>query len=253
MPLNYSFDCAGIRYISLETPDPDIANSDDPQPSRALADRQESWLRQELDNSLPGTIVIQHYPNRDESISSVRPEYASWDALYNTYPVSASFAGHVHNYERFLVDKVPYFIVGNAGGPSANLTDIKPAGYQFGTTRRLGYLKLTLDPEKNMATAQSMIVGYVDASDDDETPHLYNPPVIDETVTFPLLTKGSPSPTTGVPPGKTSVTTPSAASFFTRSSGVGSSFVVIFYRNYRDQSHCRINPDYAPPGLPEKG
>jgi hypothetical protein len=192
-----------------------------------MAERQDSWLRQELDNSMAGTIVIQHYPDWDDGMTQVRPDFASWDALFHTYPITASFAGHVHNYERFLEASVPYFIVGNAGGPSADLHAVKPAGYQFGTTRRLGYLRLTLDPEKNTATAQSVIVGYVDASDDDETPHLYNPPVIDETVTFPLSTKRSPGPAAGVPDGKPSVTTPAAASFFTGSSVVGSSFVVI--------------------------
>jgi Phosphodiesterase/alkaline phosphatase D len=49
MPLNYSFRCAGIRFISLNTSDPANANYDDPQTSLALVQSQESWLRHQLE------------------------------------------------------------------------------------------------------------------------------------------------------------------------------------------------------------
>ena len=62
MPLNYSFDCAGIRFIVLDTPDPNNANGDDPHTSLALALSQEPWLEEQLDNdNLLGVFTIHHH------------------------------------------------------------------------------------------------------------------------------------------------------------------------------------------------
>ena len=71
MPLNYSFDCAGTRFIILNTPDPQNANGDDPQTSLALAMSQESWLREQLDNNLAGTFTIHHHPIWDYYLSLI--------------------------------------------------------------------------------------------------------------------------------------------------------------------------------------
>ena len=124
---------------------------------------------------------------------------------------------------------IPYFIVGDAGGRFSDLTsdNPSPAGYKFGETRQLGYLKVFVDPANKTATAQEIFVASVKEDDSNETPEVHNPPVIADTVTFPLNSKGSPGSIAGVTTGKPSITTPAAASFFTGTSGVGSSFVVI--------------------------
>ncbi|OGP67599.1 MAG: hypothetical protein A2W27_10165 [Deltaproteobacteria bacterium RBG_16_44_11] len=198
MPLNYySFDCAGIRFISLDSPDPNNAHGDDPHTSPSLAQRQETWLRDQLDNTMSGTFTIHHHPIWEDGRTTINSDLEPWEDLYHRYHISANFAGHAHTYQRFLVEGVvgvmgiPYFIVGNAGGPFVDLTDTKPVWYQFGTTRRLGYLKVFVDPANNTATAQSVIVAYVNENDSNETPTVYDPPVIDETVTFPLSVKPS--------------------------------------------------------------
>jgi hypothetical protein len=189
VPLNYSFDVAGIRYISLDTQDPTLP---DPNPalgppfSDAIVAGQESWLRQQLDNQLYGTFTIQHQPNwRDDDLTVV-PSAAPWENLYHAYNLSASFAGHLHNYERFSIQGTPYFIVGTAGGFSMPLSANPPSGYQTGSTRRLGYLKVSVDPAGNSATAEEITVGYVLHDNDNETPVIYPAPVIDDTITFPL-------------------------------------------------------------------
>jgi len=64
--------------------------------------------------------------------------------------------------------------------------------YQYGATRQLGYLKVTVYPEKNTASAQEIFVAYVE-SNDSETATVYNPPIIADTFTFPLSRK-HPSP-----------------------------------------------------------
>jgi len=189
VPLNYSFDVAGVRYISLITQDPNLP---DPNPaigppfSDALVAREESWLRHQLDNQLYGTFTIQHQPNWRDDYATLFPTAGPWENLYHAYNLSASFAGHNHNYERFSIEGTPYFIVGTAGGFSMPLNATPPAGYVNGTTRRLGYLKVTVDPAGNSATAEEITVGYVRHDNDNETPVIYPAPVIDDTITFPL-------------------------------------------------------------------
>ena len=89
---------------------------------------------------------------------------------------------------------IPYFIVANAGGGFIDLNpdDPRPVWYQYGATRQLGYLKVAVDPENNTATAQEIFVAYVETNDS-ENATVYDPPIIADTVTFPLSRK-HPSP-----------------------------------------------------------
>jgi len=194
-PLNYSFDVAGIRYIVLNTPDPNQAileQTDNPTPSLNLTLSQVSWLKSQLNNRLQGTFTLQHNPNWLDSLTTVDPRYAPWDDLYQEYGISASFSGHIHAYERYSIKGIPYFIVGNAGGPAADIQTTPPSGYQGGSTRRLGYLKVTVDPANNSATAREIIVGYAYGNNDNLTPFIYPSPVTDEIVTFSLKRSLSP-------------------------------------------------------------
>jgi hypothetical protein len=188
MPLNYSFDCADVRFIILNTPDPYTTDGEDPHTSLALAMSQESWLREELDNNLSGTFTIHHHPVWDYFNSTSNPDLQPWETLYHTYNISANFAGHTHNYQRYSVMRIPYFIVGDAGGRFSDLTgdNPPPAGYQFGDTRQLGYLKVFVDPANNTATAQEIFVASVLEDDSNETPSVHNPPFVADTITFPL-------------------------------------------------------------------
>jgi len=58
--------------------------------------------------------------------------------------------------------------------------------YENGATRQLGYLKISVDPENNTATAQEVFVAYVEEKDSIETPHVYDPPIVEEAITFQL-------------------------------------------------------------------
>jgi predicted phosphodiesterase len=188
MPLNYSFDCAGIRFIILDSPDP--LTGEDPHTSLALAQSQAPWLRDQLDNTMLGTFTIHHHPIWDYFNSTNNPNLQPWEDLYHAYPMSANFAGHTHTYQRYSVGGTPYFVVGNAGGAFADLiSDSIPVWYVKGITRNLGYLKVTVDPAKNTATAQEILVGYVE-TDLSADVTLYDPPITYDTLTFSLKPTG---------------------------------------------------------------
>ncbi len=185
--LNWSFDCSGVRFVVLNSPDPNKANGDDPQPSLALAKSQAAWLAQELNNSMAGTFTIHHHPIWDYGRTGIDTRLQPWETLYHRYPISANFAGHTHCYQRYSVSGIPYFVVGNAGGKFDDLNpdDRHAKWYRYGETRQLGYLKVAVDPERNTATAQEIFIGSV-PSDDSTDVTVYDPPIVADVVTFPL-------------------------------------------------------------------
>lgn len=189
VPPYYSFDCAGVRFIVLDSPDPAHANGDDPHTSLALAQSQSSFLEKELRRKKLGAFTIHHHPIWDYYSTAPNPDLQPWETLYQTYRISASFAGHTHNYQRYDIEGIPYFIVGDGGGPCGDLVsnDPPPAGYQFGVARILGYLRVTVDPKHNMAVAQEVFVGWVKEDDSAEAPHLYDPPIIGDGIAFRLV------------------------------------------------------------------
>jgi hypothetical protein len=195
-PLNYSFDCAGVRFVVLDSPDPNNANGDDPQPSLALSESQASWLKDQLDNTMSGTFVIDHHPVWSYGNASPDPALQPWESLFHEYPISADFGGHHHCYQRLSVGGIPYFVVGNAGGKFDNMTagEPYPPGYVWGKTFYLGYLKVTVDPENNRATANEYFAACVTAWDSETAASVFNPPILADTITFPLKTN-LPTPT----------------------------------------------------------
>ncbi|HNX39521.1 MAG TPA: metallophosphoesterase family protein [Methanothrix sp.] len=188
MPLNYSFDCSGVRFVVLNTPDPNNASGDDPHTSAALAKSQESWLAGQIDDgAMRGAFTIHHHPIWDYYNRTANPDLEIWEALYHEYNISANFAGHTHNYQRYSIKGIPYFIIGNAGGRCNDLTgNSTPEGYIFGVTRTLGYLKVAVDPANNTATAQEWIVATVKEDDSGDKPDVYKTPQLIDSITFPL-------------------------------------------------------------------
>ena len=192
VPLNYSFDCAGVRFVVLDSPDPANANEDDPHTSLALAESQRSWLEGRLRNSRLGTFTIHHHPIWDYFSTTDNPDLQPWEDLYHEYQISATFSGHTHNYQRYEVAGTPYLIVGDGGGPCADLDPAQPhpVWYQFGEAKVLGYLKVTVYPKGNMAIAQEIYVACVTDDDSSVPPIAFDPPVMADAVAFPLSTKG---------------------------------------------------------------
>lgn len=191
--LNYSFDCSGIRFVVLNSPDPQNAN--DENPTLALAKSQAAWLKKQLDNTMAGTFTIHHHPIWTYGRTGLNPNLQPWETLYHKYNISANFAGHMHSYQRLSVKGIPYFVIGNAGGKFINMTPdgARPKWYLVGETRQLGYLKVSVDPEHGTATAQEIFVAYVETNDS-EDPIVYDTPIIADTVTFSLKSKFSTFP-----------------------------------------------------------
>lgn len=193
-PLNYSFDCSGIRFVILNSPDPSVATGTDtdPQASLILAQSQALWLKEQLDNNMAGTFTMHHHPIWNYGKTTMNPLLRLWETLYLQYDISANFAGHVHNYQRYSVRGIPHFIVGNGGGVFNAMPEGAPhaASYQFGETMQLGYLKVTVDPENNNATAQEIFVASVTGENQDSIIP-YTTPIVADTVNFPLSSRFS--------------------------------------------------------------
>lgn len=188
VPPYYSFDCAGIRFVVLDSPDPANANGDDPHTLLALAESQSSWLEKQLRHSTHGVFTIHHHPIWDYFNTTMNPDLQPWETLYHEYSISATFAGHTHDYQRYDVAGIPYFIVGDGGGPCADLDPAQPhpVWYQFGAAKILGYLKVTVYPKSDLAIAEEIFVASVNEDDSDETPQVFDPPVMGDAVAFPL-------------------------------------------------------------------
>lgn len=155
----YYFDCANIRYIVLSTSDPIhgiYGKNHDPGPSTQLVTAQDNFLRQQLNGNQAGTFVTYHYPSwRDGKTSVYYTALTPWEQLFNDYAVSAVFTGHVHNYQRYLVNGRQYFVIGNGGAGGGNTTFINPIPSTNQTLRKgLGYVKVTVDPEWQTGTAE---------------------------------------------------------------------------------------------------
>ena len=182
--LNYSFDCAGIRFVILNSPDPSIDG--DPSPTLPLALSQASWLREQLDNNMLGTFTIHHHPIWDFGRTTINANLKPWEDLYHAYPISATFSGHTHTYQRYSVWGIPYFVVANAGGGFSNLTPPYAVWWITGETRQLGYLRVTVDPANNTATATEIFVASVDDTVFPEIITVYTTPITYDILTFPL-------------------------------------------------------------------
>ena len=84
-------------------------------------------------------------------------------------------------------------------GRFVSLSDGKPypPSYVYGATKELGYLKVTVDPANNTATANEYFVASL-PDYDSTTGTVISPPLLADTITFPLKTNIPPDPS-GIP------------------------------------------------------
>ena len=93
-------------------------------------------------------------------------------------------------------------MVGNGGAPNddVNSSTKYPNGKQVVLPMQLGYLKVTVDPENNTATAWEVTVAKLSCWECPVLPQLYNPPVINDTFTFLLQPAPYVPPVPPIPP-----------------------------------------------------
>jgi len=87
---------------------------------------QYNWLVHQLDSSQKTdnyTIVLFHHPPFSSGTHRKDPKNARkyLVPLFDKYGVDAVFSGHVHMYERLLVNGIYYFVTGGGGAPLHNV------------------------------------------------------------------------------------------------------------------------------------
>ncbi|HOW33999.1 MAG TPA: Ser-Thr-rich GPI-anchored membrane family protein [Methanoregulaceae archaeon] len=178
VPEYYSFDCADVHVTMLNSNDwawPDLPT-------------QSAWLAADLQTEKPFKFVSFHHP----IFSSDYKHFGGWENLrleweddFNENGVLAVFNGHVHAYERLVVNDTTYFVAGIGGGPSYNLADPRYEASVSSLEYIIGYTRVTIDPVARTATAE--VIRVADVSSDLKTLTMVYPPnTIFETVVMAL-------------------------------------------------------------------
>jgi len=171
LPQRYSFTCSDAQFAIL-----DDNNWVD-------INRESVWLKDDLDSDAAWKFVAHHHPPYSST-----PERTggwillrTWGETMKNAGVSAVFNGHVHAYERYLVDGINYVVAGTGAGPLYRLGDERPEGYQTSLEGTLGYTKVTLHPN---GTAVAGFVRVARLSDDANVLEVYPPGSVFETYTM---------------------------------------------------------------------
>ncbi|MCD6449503.1 MAG: metallophosphoesterase [Thermotogaceae bacterium] len=105
----YSYRVGEILFIVLDS---DVA------PGTGLYKTQLEWLKSILENSdAKYRIVYFHHPFFTNSPNREPNLREDWKELFEKYHVDAVFNGHIHHYERFLINGVTYVTTGGGGAP----------------------------------------------------------------------------------------------------------------------------------------
>ncbi|MDK2974175.1 MAG: hypothetical protein PWP08_546, partial [Methanofollis sp.] len=182
MPEWYSFNCSNAHFAILDD------NND-----YADITQESAWLEQDLSTDAIWKFVANHHP----PYSSVSGRAGGW-----LYPrqwwgqtmqdagVSAVFNGHVHAYERYIVDGITYLVTGTGAGSLCSLGGDIPDGYQTSLTHTLGYTKITVYPN-GTAAGQFVEVARLDPDNSSKVLEVYPPGTVFETYTITSPLQGA--------------------------------------------------------------
>ena len=173
LPQWYSFTCSDAQFAVL----------DDNEGWTDIS-RESAWLEEDLESDAAWKFVAHHHPpyssDPDRSGGWILLR-GYWGEIMRNAGVTAVFNGHVHAYERYLVDGINYIVTGTGAGPLYRLGDEKPEGYQTSLEGTLGYTKVTLYPN---GTAVAGFVKVARLSDDNNVLEVYPPGSVVETYTM---------------------------------------------------------------------
>jgi hypothetical protein len=130
----YDFTWGPVHFFALDS----CLN----EPDGVKADSvQSAWLQQGLAASTsPWNVVISHYPAYSSgyhgSVSWIQWPFAAWGA-------DTVMAGHDHNYERLLVDGIPYFTNGLGGQTRYSFKLVPIRQSQFFYDANFGAMRVT--------------------------------------------------------------------------------------------------------------
>jgi len=178
VPEYYSFDCGDGHIAVLNSND--WAWNDLPV--------QSAWLANDLQTDKPFKFTAFHHPlytSEAKHFGGYENLRLEWEDDFIDNGVIAVFNGHVHAYERFLVNDINYFVAGIGGGPSYYLASPRYTGSQNSVELMIGYIRVTVNPVSNTATAEVIRVADV-STDLKSLTTVYPPGTIFETVVMSL-------------------------------------------------------------------
>ena len=183
LPQWYSFVCADAHFAVL----------DDNFASNPLSET--AWLAQDLSDDTTWKFVANHHP----PYSSTSDRAGGWILLRQYWGqimkdngVTAVFNGHIHAYERYLVDGITYLVTGTGAGSLHPLgpANERPAGYQNSLVHTLGYTKITIH-DNGTATGQFIRVARLAADNSSQVDEVYPPGTVFETYTLTPRARGA--------------------------------------------------------------
>lgn len=108
---------------------------------------QAAWLQPLLEESPLWNIVVLHQAPYCSDVSHY-PGTIAWRLPYKTWGADLVISGHAHNYERLLVDGLPYIVCGLGGAPKRDFNDPPSEFSQFRYNTFYGCLFITAKPER---------------------------------------------------------------------------------------------------------
>lgn len=158
MPQWYSFDCGDAHITMLDSSDISVMHMKE----------QTAWLTDDLaSNAAPWKFAAFHHPPYSSGTrhSGGWLNFRDlWCPVFEENNVSVVFNGHVHSYQRYLVNDIQYVVAATGGGMMYRLTEEKTTGYQNSLENTLGYTRVHLDAENGSVLLEFMPVA--DVSDD---------------------------------------------------------------------------------------
>jgi tartrate-resistant acid phosphatase type 5 len=138
----YDFVRGPVHFFGLDSDEhePDGVNQ---------ASIQANWLKQALAGSTsPWNIVYLHHAPYSSGTMHGSTTWMRWP--FTAWGADAVLAGHEHNYERLLVDSIPYFVDGVGGGGI----------YDFGTPLPESQLRYNADYGAMLVTANTTSLSF---------------------------------------------------------------------------------------------
>lgn len=120
---------------------------------------QAQWLQSALAASTATfkLVVVHEAPY---SSGNFAPGYPTLRLSFRAWGATAVISAHDHNYQRYIVDGLNYFVCGTGGHSLMPLNATKGAGYQAGRASVNGFLRLETD-QFNIASAHVGVDGTV--------------------------------------------------------------------------------------------
>ncbi|MDD1719983.1 MAG: metallophosphoesterase family protein [Methanoregulaceae archaeon] len=147
----YSFDCGDAHFTLL----------DSNTWAWARMDEQVNWLSKDLSgNRSPGFMVLHHPMYTSEAKHwGGRPDLrGAFSPAIAGGRVTVVFSGDVHAYERDVAGGVTYLTAGTGGGPAYALAHEKIPEWRNSLEQTLGYLRVTVDPDRSEVTVSMVRV-----------------------------------------------------------------------------------------------